>query len=177
MECAFRLSSACTAIMPHSEKKRHSGRFAGHDLDKRGSEPTPIGQSINLWLSRHGHDRNGRDLLCELWKNWPIVMGDEIAAMAYPLGSRGDVLIIGGDDNYILQDLSYYVDEILMRANAFMQVEFNLLMGQHDLRSVDTTIIPKAPPPQKPENLGTLRIPQGSPAAAAYEAYVRLFKG
>lgn len=162
------------------EKKSH-GRFAGFDLDKRGTGPTDIGSSLSQWLAKQGHCARKRDVLCDLWRNWQAVMGDDLAERARPLGSRGDVILIGGDDQCVMQELVYEEAEILRRANGFLKeerfhrVELHLLMGRTDLRRVDTTVVPKRSGPERPESLGRLRLPPSSPAAAAYEAYLRLF--
>lgn len=158
-------------------------RFAGFDLDKRGAGPTDIGSSLSLWLAKHGREACKRDQLCGLWRNWRTAMGDGLAERARPLGSRNSVLLIGGDDQFVLQELVFETSEILERANAFLKeerfrkVELHLLMGRTDLRRVDTTQLPERPGPVRPEGLGTLVLPPDSPVAAAYDAYVRLFDG
>ena len=134
------------------------------------------------WFSAHGMQMQ-HQLLGELWKNWEIVMGPDIAPLAHPLGHRGAILLIGGEDSCAMQELSYAVPEILERVNAFMdeeyfqKVELHLLMGRESLRRVDITKAPSLPPPPRPPKLGALKLPPDSPLAACYEAYVRLFDG
>jgi hypothetical protein len=163
-----------------SEKNYHK-RFAGHDLNRRRNNTAHIGADLSGWLAAHGM-RPQQTLLGHLWRNWELVMGPDIAAIARPLGHRNGILLIGGDDSCALQELSYAVPEILERVNAFMdeeffhKVELHLLMGRrHSIRHVDITEVPPPPPPPRPQRLGALKLPPDSPLAAAYEAYVRLF--
>ncbi len=58
--------------------------------------------------------------LVELWRHWHMIMGDEIASLAWPLGSKNQVLLVGGEDALSLQEISFMHFEILERANAFM---------------------------------------------------------
>ncbi|MBQ4615374.1 MAG: DUF721 domain-containing protein [Mailhella sp.] len=164
-----------------NEKKYHK-RFAGHDLNRRRNHTAHIGSDVSGWLAAHGM-KPQQTLLGQLWRNWEIVMGPEIAPLARPLGHRHGILLIGGDDSYVLQELSYAAPEILERANAFMdeeffqKVELHLLMGKDSLQRVDITQAPKLPPPPKPFRLGKAQLPQDSPVAAAYAAYVKMFEG
>ncbi len=62
--------------------------------------------------------------LARLWSNWGMVMGGELALSARPLGRRGRILLVGGEDALVLQELSLQRDEMLERANAFMDEAF-----------------------------------------------------
>ena len=164
------------------EERKYRRRFAGFDLSRRSGRVSSLGDGLAGWLSAHGMKMQ-HQLLGELWKNWDIVMGPELASLARPLGHRGGILLIGGDDSCAMQELSYAVPEILERVNAFMdeeyfqKVELHLLMGRTSLQSVDITQAPSLPPPPRPPKLGKLKFPPDSPLAACYEAYVRLFDG
>lgn len=164
------------------EEKKYRRRFAGFDLAKRSGRVSSLGDGLAGWFSAHGMQMQ-HQLLGELWKNWEIVMGPDIAPLAHPLGHRGAILLIGGEDSCAMQELSYAVPEILERVNAFMdeeyfqKVELHLLMGRESLRRVDITKAPSLPPPPRPPKLGALKLPPDSPLAACYEAYVRLFDG
>ena len=164
-----------------SSEKKFRKRFAGHDLDRRRGHAVSVGAGLGGWLAARGM-KPEQPLLDQLWKNWELVMGPDIAPLACPIGHRNGILIVGGEDSYALQELSYAVPEILMRANAFMdalffhKVELHLLMGKEDLRSVGVTPVPPPPRLQRPPRLGRLNLPADSPAAAAYAAYVRMFE-
>ncbi len=69
-------------------------------------------------------ERPGEARLARLWQNWAMVMGPELAELAWPLGHRGGILLIGGEDPMAIQDLSFLSAEILERANAFMDFPF-----------------------------------------------------
>ncbi len=62
--------------------------------------------------------------LVELWRNWPVVMGEYIASLGVPLGHRDRRLEVGTEDSMAMQELSYYRTEIIERANAFMEKPF-----------------------------------------------------
>ena len=163
-----------------SEKKYHK-RFAGHDLNRRRNSTAHIGADLSGWLAARGM-RPQQTLLSQLWRNWDIVMGPDIAPIAHPLGHRNGILLIGGEDSCALQELSYAVPEILERVNAFMdeefflKVELHLLMGKDSLQRVCITEAPELPRPQRPSRLGKARLPTDSPLASAYAAYVRMFE-
>ncbi len=78
-------------------------------------------------------------LLIELWRNWSTVMGTELSSLALPLGRRGAILLIGGEDTMALQELVFMKTEILERVNAFMDttffhtIEVKLCMGMTPL--------------------------------------------
>lgn len=77
--------------------------------------------------------------LIELWRHWGMVMGPQLSALAFPLGAKGNTLLVGAEDNFVLQELSFAGPEILERANAFMEteyfvkVELGLLQGRPTL--------------------------------------------
>ncbi|MBQ8743864.1 MAG: DUF721 domain-containing protein [Mailhella sp.] len=161
--------------------KKYHKRFAGHDLNRRRNHAAPISSDVGGWLAAHGM-RPQQTLLGQLWRNWDIVMGPDLALIAHPLGHRHGILLIGGDDSYALQELSYAVPEILERVNAFMdeeffhKVELHLLMGKESLQRVDITPVPQVAPPPCPPRLGNAELPPDSPLASAYAAYVRFFR-
>lgn len=163
-----------------SEKKFHK-RFAGHDLNRRRNHTAHIGADVGGWLAAHGM-KPQQTLLSQLWHNWEIVMGPDIAPLARPLGHRNGILLIGGDDPCAMQELSYAVPEILERVNAFMdedffhKIELHLLMGKESLQRIEITKTPVVPRPQRPQNLGSAQLPPDSPIASAYAAYVRMFE-
>lgn len=153
-------------------------------LKETGQSPVTLGALVRGWLTRKGQDPR-REHLEQLWKNWGMVMGEEIAALARPLGHREGRLLVGGEDNLVLQELSYYAPEILERANAFMDEEFfgkielYLLEGRTPL---DERVCRVLPVPRhelvRPDHLGTLlgRLDPASPVGRCYQAYLRMFE-
>lgn len=162
-------------------ERKYQKRFAGHDLNRRRNHTAHIGADVGGWLAAHGM-KPQQTLLGQLWRNWDIVMGADIAPIARPLGHRNGILLIGGDDSCALQELSYAVPEILERVNAFMdeeffhKVELHLLMGKSSLQRVDITQAPPRPSLARPPRLGKAQLPPDSPLAAAYAAYVKMFE-
>lgn len=86
-------------------------------------------------------ERKSRNLV-ELWRHWAMVMGEELAGLAFPLGQKDEVLLIGAGDNLALQELSFFSAEILCRVNAFLEepvfasVQLSLLQGRATLDSL-----------------------------------------
>lgn len=123
--------------------------------------------------------------LVELWRNWEMVMGPELAPLAFPLGRRKNLLIVGGEDNMALQELSFQTPEILERVNAFMdaplddpvfvRVELRLLMGMRPLSlpPESTTRVRERPAP--PADLGAYfsSMRPDSPVARSYASCLR----
>lgn len=146
------------------------------------SRPAPLAFSDALqgWLSSKGREPR-QDHLEQLWKNWSMVMGPDLAPLAHPLGHRDGLLLVGGEDHFILQELTYATPEILERVNAFMdepffqKVELHLLFGKTPLNLTRATRVAPPPPPPRPARLGGLRLDPASPVARCYEAYVRCF--
>ena len=90
----------------------------GRDKGKRTNGMFSLGGKLGSVLSALG---NGEKVMqVRLWQNWEMVMGPDIAPLAWPLGARNDILIVGGEDNLALQELSFMTPEILERVNAFM---------------------------------------------------------
>lgn len=154
----------------------------GRDKDKRTNDMLPVRRKLESVLSALA---NGEKLMqVRLWQNWEMVMGPEIAPLAWPLGARNDILIVGGEDNLALQELSFMTPEILERVNAFMdapafaKVELRLVMGDRPLdRPPDiqpTECVRPAPP--RPGDLGghLEDMRPDSPVARCYAAYLRM---
>ncbi|MBQ2516283.1 MAG: DUF721 domain-containing protein, partial [Desulfovibrio sp.] len=58
---------------------------------------------------------------CELWRNWKLVMGGDIALLAVPLGHRDKRLLVGAEDGMAMTELGFLREEIVARANAFFE--------------------------------------------------------
>ena len=126
-------SFACPACNREIEK-----RNMGHKPKKRICETAASSSElVDSFLA--SHPRGPASGLIELWRHWEMVMGPELAALAYPLGAKGNILLVGAEDNFVLQELSFLSPEILERANAFMEteyfakVELGLLQGRATL--------------------------------------------
>ena len=154
----------------------------GRDKGKRTNGMFSLGGKLGSVLSALG---NGEKLMqVRLWQNWEMVMGPDIAPLAWPLGARNDILIVGGEDNLALQELSFMTPEILERVNAFMdapvfdRVELRLVMGDRPLDQMPdiqpSTRVRPAPP--RPRQLGAHleEMNPDSPVARCYAAYLRM---
>lgn len=125
--------------------------------------------------------------LRRLWENWPMVMGDDLAGLAMPLGHRKSVLLVGAEDHLVMQELSFCTPDILERVNAFMdspyfeKVELHLHLGQPvlDVPRPQLASLGSLPPIERPEGLtgafaATPGLNPDSPVARCYMAYLRL---
>ena len=135
-------------------------------------------EAVERLLHRYPH----KTRLARLWEHWSMAMGPELAPLAWPLGERKGVLLVGGEDAMIMQELAMMRDEILERANAFMDERFftdvhvSLSLGKRPLDGL-------SPPPSRgraPKVLpkldgAALRTAKpDSPAARCYAAFLRL---
>jgi hypothetical protein len=123
--------------------------------------------------------------LARLWWNWSMVMGPELAPLAWPLGERKGVLLIGGEDAMAMQELVMMRDELLERANAFMDERFfpdvhvSLCLGKRPLDGLT------APPvcgrllkiPPALDGSALHGADPDSPAARCYAAFLELAQG
>ncbi len=129
--------------------------------------------------------------LTELWRHWSIVMGEQLAGLAHPLGTRGTTLLVGAEDNAALQELAFMTEDILERVNAFLgqsqidAVHLSLLQGRRSLDRAFPTIsgledlsgVPQRVLRVRPPGpLGKLNIDPNSPVGRIYWKYVSLFE-
>lgn len=153
---------------------------------ERRREMLPAGPDLARLLAARAAPESAQ--LFRLWQNWEMVMGPDLAGLAIPLGTRHKSLLIGGEDNMVLQELSYQNEEILERVNAFMdapsfapcfeRVELHLL-ARHPRLDMAPAIQPATrfrPRPTRPASLSgaALDALADSPVKRAYEAFVRM---
>lgn len=142
-----------------------------------------ITEALSAFLEKYDAKEHSR--LTLLWSHWKMVMGEELSSLAMPLGHKKDVLIIAAEDSMAAQDIAMQADEVLARANAFMnanyfsRIQVELAMGRYDLSrgAHDVRQRPLDRKPPKPDKLGSLSgvIDPESPVGKCYEAYLRFF--
>lgn len=161
-----------------------SGRRWHRGWRERRSGPGGVlafGDVVGEWLAARSREPR-RQHLDQLWKNWEMVMGPDLAPLAHPLGHRDGLLLVGAEDHLLLQELTYAVPEILERVNAFMdenffhKVELRLLSEKTPLNRARPAAAPLPPPPPRPARLGELRLDPESPVGRCYAAYLRCFE-
>ncbi len=161
-------------------RKSRRGRFEGHGLDMR-SGVSSLGSSLGGWLASRGMDAL-RLRLIRLFRQWDAVLGSELSAVARPIGHRGSVLLIGCADSCAMQELSFAAPEILERVNIFLgeeyfsKAELHLQMGREEAQGGDITCASVPPAPERPADLGNLKLPEDTPVGACYAAYLRMFR-
>jgi hypothetical protein len=141
--------------------------------------------SMNMALRRFFDRQDTHDDLClaKLWEAWDTIFEPEIATLIRPLGHKKDILLLGADDAIVMQEFTYFSDQILEKANAFLGKQFfgririELLKGRSPLNA---RLLPPPPgrrPPVRPEGLGTMPhdMQASSPVTRAYFKYVSLF--
>lgn len=117
--------------------------------------------------------------LAGLWSNWSMVMGRDLAALAWPLGARKHTLLLGGEDGMAMQELVLLREEILERANAFMDEAFfsdvhvSLALGKRPLDALPFLPIRERDPALPPKLSGTA-LSGDSAAARCYAAFAAL---
>lgn len=141
-----------------------------------------VQDAIGIFFKRH----KGREKLhiVNLWECWPMVMGDDLKDMAMPLGAKDRMLFVGAEDNMVMHELQFFAQEILDRANTFMdedyftKVRFELLQNRIPLypRKRPAQFNPAHERP-RPDNLGSLLnfFEPESKIGKAYKAYVESF--
>ena len=136
--------------------------------------------------------------LQRLWDNWEGALGEELAAMAQPLGHHagrrgkgadpaqgaGAVLLVGAGDAMLLQELRFRGEEILARVNAFLghayfsSVQVSLPLGRR--APVVSRPAPGAAPRPTPDEPATGAsgrfldaMDSASPVARCYARFAR----
>lgn len=110
----------------------------------------PLGQALLAMLEAMGGSPE-RAGLQRLWDNWAEVLGEELAALARPLGQHaarrqgrvaggaqlsGAVLLLAAEDAMLLQELRFRGEEILERVNGYLghaffsRVQVSLPLGR-----------------------------------------------
>ena len=110
----------------------------------------------------------------------------EIAAMAEPLGHRGKTLVLASEDPIVVQELSFFSNQILKRVNDYLgeevfdKVTFELINGRVPLaRQPEPELRQPPEQPKMPRNLGGLldKFDKDSAIGRCYRAYVERFAG
>ena len=158
---------------------------------QKDAQPVPameVMASVLAGLGAAPGQGEGRARLQQLWLNWEMVMGPDLAPLARPMGHHRELLLIGAEDAMLAQELHLMADEILERVNAFMEQPFfnaikvSLLMGKAGLDKAATRKKANedkpAPRVQAPEPLCADGVyleamDPTSPVARAYARFIR----
>lgn len=90
---------------------------------KKASEPLLIGGSVyELLKGMGGAPEKGR--LTLLWTHWAEAVGEELAAITMPLGSKERTLLIRAEDALQMQELHYHTPELLERVNEYLKSDY-----------------------------------------------------
>jgi len=131
-------------------------------------------------------DRFSREMdIARLWKKWPELIGEELANMVKPLGRQGSILILGVEDNLLMQEMVYHSDTLLEAISQFLgwqpfdNVKYKLLQNQVALDEVDLERRERGSRlGQLPdsEHVGALLevLPEDTPFGRCYRAYIAL---
>jgi hypothetical protein len=148
----------------------------------RKPSSTPIATALkHFFKDQKGTDNLG---LAQLWEQWDTLFGPDITDLISPLGHRGDTLLLGAEDAIVIQEFTYFSEQILERANGFLgeqvfrHVHIELLRGRSPLNRKLLPASFSRPAPVKPTRLGNPEtLPDDdSPVSKAYKSYVRFFQ-
>ena len=153
---------------------------------QKDAQPVPVMEvmaSVLAGLGAAPGQGEGRARLQQLWLNWEMVMGPDLAPLARPMGHHRELLLIGAEDAMLAQELHLMAEEILERVNAFMEQPFfnaikvSLLMGKVglDKTAVHKPMAAQVPKPPKPEppNAHGLYLEAMDPSSPVARAYAR----
>ena len=148
--------------------------------------PLAMNSFVKEWLFSRNRNQEP-DKISLMWQNWDLVMGEMLKQIAYPLGCRDKILIIGASDNMVLQELSFMTFEILERVSAFMEedffekVELTLLLDKTPINIPQSFSAPKMSSyvPECPQDLGSLDDlkKRNDSIGLAVSAYIYFMKG
>lgn len=152
--------------------------------ERKYGMPQALGSALEDFL--RALNRPEQLMLTRLWQHWEVVMGPELSGLAWPLGQRNGILLVGGEDAMAMQELSLMSEEILERANAFMEkpyftgVKVSLSLGRAALDNAARLPRPVRPvleegPPLSGSYLAGM--PPDSAVARCYARYVAQKKG
>ena len=142
-----------------------------------------LDKTITNCLSRLDPD-GSRYLFNGICRNWEEIVGSETAELVKPLGRKQSTLVLGALDSIVIQEVSFFSEQILEMVNAFCGSEFfdkvrvELLQGRTPL---DRELVKKPEtglPIRKPSGLGGLKdkMRRDSPVARCYDRYVEFFR-
>lgn len=146
---------------------------------------TAFPEAFDMLMSALGAGNQGK--LLQLWQQWETVLGPELAGLAFPLGHKNTILLLGAEDSMAMQEITLQSQDIVAQANEFMGeesftgVRTTLLQGERHLAQERprTQLAPfdkhQLPPP--PEKLGSLvsTMDSSSPVGRCYMAYLKLY--
>lgn len=166
--------------------------FRKRQKDSQPVHATEVMASVMAGLGAAPGQGETRARLRQLWLNWGMVMGPDLAPLARPLGHHRDVLHIGAEDAMLAQELHLMAGEMLERVNAFMEQPFfssikvSLLMGKSGLDKAATRKTAnadkpaprlRAPEPLCADGVYLEAMDPTSPVARAYARFVRQRRG
>lgn len=98
------------------------------------------GSFLQRFWSTPEHKRELR--LAAMWKNWPDIVGTDVAELAKPLGHKRTTLLLGVEDAVAMQEASFHAPRILRSVNTslgetfFDKVHLDLIGARTSLDAV-----------------------------------------
>jgi len=125
--------------------------------------------------------------IARLWKHWPELVGEEFADMVKPLGRQGHTLILGVEDNLLMQEMVYHTEALLEAVSHFLgwkpfdNIKYKLLQNRSALDEVDLerektgSSLGQLPDSSQ---VGALLdvLPEDTPFGRCYRAYIALHR-
>lgn len=141
-------------------------------------------EAITRLLAAMGGDPQ-KAKFASLWQSWSDILGEDLASMAFPLGTDKNRLLVGAEDALAMQEIQFQKDEIREKVNNwlgneyFEDVRISLMFGQKARDGLpDRQLGPEtiSIPENRPKNVlrGTFLedMDPNSAVARAYALYV-----
>lgn len=104
-------------------------------LKSRTNRVDNLQQAITKLLTAMGGDPQ-KAKFSKLWQSWSNILGEDLASMAYPLGTENKYLLVGVEDALTMQEVQFQKDEIKQKVNDwlgneyFEDVRLSLMLGR-----------------------------------------------
>ncbi len=137
-------------------------------------------QALEAYLSRR--DMSNEMQIAGIWKNWHRIIGSGLQDLARPVGKRKRTLRIGVANSLVMQECSFYSEQILEKVAAYLgwqpfdKISFELLENNVGLDQVVVGCDFQVPAAKSPDALGELldEVPEDSPVGSCYRSYLRM---
>jgi len=146
-------------------------------------------KSVDTALSQYMRgERFRREMdIARLWRQWPELIGEELANMVKPLGRQGSTLILGVEDNLLMQEMVYNSETLLeaisqfLGWNPFDNIKYKLLQNKTALDEVSLereNLGSRLGHLPDSEQVGALLdvLPEDTPFGRCYRAYIALHR-
>ncbi len=101
----------------------NSTRFIKKRMYRRCPTPALVGDYVFTLLEATGGSRERSQLDC-LWRDWPQVVGEDMAALVRPAGYRGSTLLLAVEDSMQMQEARMQGGTLLEQVNDYLKKDY-----------------------------------------------------